>query len=303
MTQRNRNVWGAGAAVLVPLALVPVPRASAVIMATPAALSQRVAAADAIVVGRIAGFEEKDISVKPSPKAPAKVLFRVAIIEVTEHVKGVKSEKKLRLGFPAPSGSPPGGGTSVRPRPRFGPSFKLGQQGLFFLIKHYQEPFFMAPRYAVDFVSGQNVNFAQDLALVRYAVKAGTGLSAGLESKDPQERFLAAALLLDRYRTYRGGSGKTEAIDAKESKLILTVLAEADWNMDGQLTPWALFSQLGLSAKDGWQVPRNRKSAQERYQAARSWLRDHTSTYRILRVADPPPQPDTLQAPSSNDNK
>jgi len=303
MTQGIRNVWGAGAAVLVALALVPVPQASAVIMATPPALSQRVAAADAIVVGRIAGFEEKDISVKPSPKAPGKVLFRIAIIEVTEHIKGAKTEKKLRLAYPAPPESRPGDGNSIRPKPRFGPSFKLGQQGLFFLIKHHQERFFLAPRYAVDFVSGQNVNFSQDVALIRYAVKAGTGLSAGLQSEDPQERFFAAALLLDRYRTYRGGSGKTEAIDAKQSELILTALADADWNMEGQLTPWALFSQLGLSARDGWQAPVNRKSAAERYRAARTWLRDHATTYRILRIAEPPPAPDTLQTPSSKRNE
>jgi hypothetical protein len=305
MSQAVSLVRGAGAAALLALMLVPVPWAGAVIMATPAALSKRVADADAIVVGRIAGFEEKEISVLASPRASEKVRFRVAIIEVTEHVKGakgVKGEKKLRLGFAAPPESRPDSGLSIRPKPRFGTSFKLGQQGLFFLTKHYREPFFMAPRY-YDFLSGEDASFAQDVALLRYAAKAGTRLSAGLESKDPQEKFFAAALLLDRYRTFRGGSGKTEFIDAGESERILTVLAEADWKMESRITPWALFCQLGLSAQDGWQAPANRKSAQERYRAARTWLRDHASTYRIIRIADPPPPADTPQVPSSKSHK
>jgi hypothetical protein len=302
MKQAVSLVRGAGAAALLALMLVPVPWASAVIMATPAALSKRVADADAIVVGRIAGFEEKELFLLASPKASEKVRFRVAIIEVTEHVKGAKGEKKLRLGFAAPPESRPDGELSIRPKPRFGTSFKLGQQGLFFLTKHYREPFFMAPRY-YDFLSGEDPNFPQDVALLRYAAKAGTRLSAGLESKDPQERFFAAALLLDRYRTFRGGSGKMELIDAGESERILTVLANADWKMAGRLTPWALFSQLGLSAKDGWQAPLNRKSAEERYRAARTWLRDHASTYRIIRIVDPPPPADTPPVPSSGRNK
>jgi hypothetical protein len=289
-------------AVLGAVAVAWLPRAYGVIVATPPALSKRVAQADAIVVGRIAGFEEKDISVFPSPKATAKVPFRVAIIEVIEHVKGAKSEKRLRLGHAFLPEAPRGGGISIRPKPLLGPTFKLGQQGLFFLTRHQQESFFLAPRY-VDFLSGQNPNFDQDVALVRYAVKVGARPAAGLESKDRQERFFAAALLLDRYRTYRGGSGKTEPIDARESELILAALADADWNTDGRLTPWALFNQLGLSAKDGWQAPRGKRSAEERYRAAQTWLRDHVKTYRIRRIADPPPPLDSVQPPSSKPNK
>jgi hypothetical protein len=304
---------GAGAAallafVLLALMLVPVPRARAVIMATPPALSKRVAEADAIVVARIVGFDDKEISVLASPKATERVRFRIAIIEVTEHVKGVKGakgakgEKKLRLGFAAPPQAPADGGISIRPKPRFGPSFKVGQQGLFFLTKHYREPFFMAPRF-YDFLSGQDANFSQDVALIRYAAKAGEGLSAGLESKDPQEKFFAAALLIDRYRTYRGGSGKTEAIDAGESERILKALADADWKMEGRITPWGLLSQLGLSAKDGWQAPTGRRSAEERHRAAQAWLREHASTYRIIRILDPPPPANKPQVPSSEGNK
>jgi hypothetical protein len=274
-------------ALLVAVVSILAPSAYGFILAAPPPLCERVAEADAIVLGKIVSMAGEDLLALPSPKAPEKIRFRLAVIEVTEVLKGVKVPKTVRLGFPAPAEAPAGGGITIRPKgPRFGASFKIGQDGLFYLAKHHREDFFIAPRY-FDFVARANANFDQDTALARYAAKVGAHVAAGLESKDPQERFLAAALLINRYRTFRGGSGKTEPIEARESKMILTALAEADWKTENQISPWTLFNQLGLSERDGWSRL-TKSSAAQRYQAAQDWLRDHAGTYRILRIADAP---------------
>ena len=56
---------------------------------------------------------------------------------------------------------------------------------------------------------------------------------ASLKSKDANERVLTAGMLIYRYRDCRknpNGKAKEEPIDAAQSKLILTAIAEGDWN-------------------------------------------------------------------------
>jgi hypothetical protein len=108
---------------------------------------------------------------------------------------------------------------------------------------------------------------------------------AGLKSKDASERLLTASLLISRYRTVKPGmvgpNFKTKPIDAKESKLILTTLAEAEWTQQfkfGEPNPQGLFFQLGVTDKDGWKQPAN---FQELPAKAKEWLKEHASTYLI----------------------
>jgi hypothetical protein len=254
--------------------------ARAVVVAPPPPLIERVRQADLIVVGRIVELEPADALAFPMRKASKKVSYKIAVLKVSEVIKGSKEHKTVRLAFFSPVG--PGGVT--RPGgPGIGPRFKVGQEGLFYLSKHFQEDFFIAGRF-FDFVSSEILAFEQEAALCRYAMKVGGDPAKGLQAKDAQDRLLAAALLLQQYRIFRGGLAKTEPIDARESKLILTALADADWNQDGPIHPWGLFKQLGLTAKDGWTLPRNAKRAADFYQAAQAWLREHAATYRIQRV-------------------
>jgi hypothetical protein len=254
----------------------------ALVVAPPPPLSDRLAAADVVVVGKIIRLEDGETTILPYKNSPKKTTYRIAVLKVTEAIKGAKGNESLRLAFVAGAR-----GKGIRPKgPVFGMSFKVGQDGLFYLTRHFQEPFYLTPRY-YDFVSSQNANFRQDMDLVRFARKQGSNVVAGLESKDRQERFYAAALLIQRYRTFRGGSGKTEKVDARESRLILNALADADWDMDGQMTPWTIFLQLGLKSEDGWEF-RPRVIPPGGYpKAAQNWLREHAATYRIQRIVGP----------------
>jgi hypothetical protein len=84
---------------------------------------------------------------------------------------------------------------------------------------------------------------------------------------------------------------KTEAIDAQESKLILTTIAKADWNQmdpDLRIAPVSLFYRLGLTAKDGWTPPqfeRGKNYGEQVQAAAKEWLKKNADTYRVQRYA------------------
>ncbi len=256
----------------------------AALVAPPPPIPARVARADCIVIGKIVALEKTEVAAFPYAKAPHKAHYRVAVLKVKTRLKGTKVPSTLRLGFRVPASPQPGGG--IRPTgPRFGTSFSVGQDGLFYLRKHYREPFYVAPGF-YEFVPRTRPTFKQEVAFVRFTLKMEGHPAKGLESEDPQERLFAAALCIYRYRTYRGRSPRTEPIGARESRLILAALAEADWQATGLISPWALFSQLGLTKKDGWSFPAKGRSSEDYYRAAQDWLRKHGRTYRIRRVVD-----------------
>jgi hypothetical protein len=261
----------------------------------------RVALADAVLIGRVVGMEDKDVSVSAYPGAPAaaKATYRVAVVQVADILKGDKALKTVRVGFfPPPTMVPPGGGPGgirpgvVRPGgirpglPRV--SLKVGDAGLFYLTKHFQEPLYLATG-PNDVTARSNGNFDKELAEARANLKLLEDPIKGLKSADNKTRFMTAALLLARYRNFRPGPTKTEPISAEESKLILTALAESDrWgtpaNFREPLHPQILFNQLGVTQKDGWQPPVRVTSPQDYPNAMRAWLREHAGTYRIQQI-------------------
>jgi hypothetical protein len=270
------------------LVLACVPAARALVMAPPPPVPERVARADCIVVGKVVALEEQEVMAFPHADAPEKVLHRVAVLKVAEALKGGAGRRTLRVGFPAEARR---AGLGVRPAgPRFGTALKVGQEGLFYLRRHDREAFLTAPMY-YDVVPAQHPSFGQEVELARVAVKLGNDPAEGLESGDRRERFYAAALLIQRYRTFRGGSGRTEPIGARQSRQILTALAEADWKQPGPITPWTLLMQLGLRREDGWTFPAAGKGAEALHGAARAWLREHAGTYRIRRIVPADPEP------------
>src|SRR4051794_11379729 len=68
----------------------------------------KIAPADAIVVGQVVGFEDQDLQAKVAPNATGKLTYRVAILQVTETLKGDAKQKAVRVGFipPANAGGP-----------------------------------------------------------------------------------------------------------------------------------------------------------------------------------------------------
>ncbi len=251
----------------------------------------RAAQSDAVVVGRVVALEDKDIQIQ-------KVTYRIAVVQVTDALKGTK-EQMVKVGFiPVPN---PGINPNPRLRPvpvpfpgRFGgPQFTVGQDGLFFLNKGPEGKFFTAPHY-FSFVPGQAGNFKQEVDQAKLAVKIGDNPKAALKAENADERVFAAAILIQKYRERRLDA-KLEPIDAAESKLILKALAAANWNapLGGQMHPYYLFNQLGVTVQDGFKLPPNIRDFKERLKATQEWLDKNADKYVIKKFVGgkPFPQP------------
>jgi hypothetical protein len=156
----------------------------------------------------------------------------------------------------------------------------VGMEGCFFLLKNGD---LYLPSGPLGFLDKKSATFEKDLALVKRCVKILEGPDAALKSKDAEERFLAAGMLVARYTARRSPNAKTEPIDAEQSKRILEALAAADWaptNDFTKLSPQMVLGRLPLTDKDGWAPPRDPKT----YPAyAQQWVKDHAATYRIQK--------------------
>ncbi len=288
------SLWR-GLAGLSCLALAAAPVAARAMMIAPPPLSQRVAIADVIVVGKVTGFGDKLVSAVP-PNGGAKVDYQVATVQVGDAVAGLKDAKEIKVAFippPPPDPPPPPGGPFViRKRyPQF--TLALDQEACLFLVKHPTEDFYVGLNYYDVINKNNNADFDKSLDEVKHFAKLLADPTASLKSDNNDDRFLTAAMLVVRYRTARPGQTKTEAIDAGQSKQILQALADADWNpkppaggvfLGFQMTPQVAFFRLGLTPQDGWTQP---KDAKEIPDAAKRWLKDNVEKYRIQRfVAD-----------------
>ena len=262
-------------------------------MIAPPAGPVKLAQADAVVLGRVVGLEDRDVAAAPLPGALNKVNYRVAVVKVSEIIKGAKGADTLRVAFiaPQPVVPPRPGPGGIRPFIRRGPVLNLapGQEGLFYLTKHATESFYVLPAY-YSFTNGQAANYGPELTLARKTVKLLADPMAGLKSADAQDRLLTAGLLIGQYRNRKPGPVKTEPIGAEESKLILSALLDTDWNRPfrlGEMSPQMTFNQLGLTPADGWTYPRTVRTPQDINNAMRDWLRQHRDTYRIHRFVAP----------------
>src|SRR5262249_1133208 len=103
-------------------------------------LPERVAQADAVVVGKGTDIEKKNVAAKPFPEAEEKMEYQVAVIEIKDGIVGAKGLTHLRVAFiPMQEGDAP------RPVVRRGPVMTLtkGQEGCFFLQQHFEENFYV----------------------------------------------------------------------------------------------------------------------------------------------------------------
>jgi hypothetical protein len=251
-------------------------------VAAPPPLLQRVAIADCVLVGRVTAIEDKDV--EAAEPGGGKTMLRVARVEVLQGLHEAKGLKSIRVGFPPP---PPGG--EGRPgRGGYGPpNLGSGKEYLLLLSRHAAEPTYRVMQ-AFDAVEKiDSAAFDGETKTVRRATQVLSGPKEALQAKNADDRLLAAALLIWRYRTGRPGAVKTEPIDAEESKLILKALREADWKKflpELRTSALVLFQQLGLTAKDGWTPPKVVKNYQEEFTAAaQDWLKRNAPTYRIQR--------------------
>ncbi|MBI2807672.1 MAG: hypothetical protein HYX68_22050 [Planctomycetes bacterium] len=239
----------------------------------------RIVQSDAVFVGRVLQIEPIDVDAKPYPASKTTVKYRVAVVKVNTIIRGLKTEKMVRVGF-IPFVQPKPGRPIIGGR-RGGPQVTVGQEGLFMISKHSSGKFYMAPDYGY-FVSAEQKNFDDEIKTARKVVAMMGNAEAYLKSKDADERLLAASLLISQYRTPKGASVE-EPISAAQTKLILNALATAKWQQRrfGDPDPWTLFNQLG--AKDGWKYPQKIRNRDDLRDAVQAWIRAHGETYRIKR--------------------
>src|SRR5262249_49734230 len=133
------------------------------VMIAPSPISQRVATADCIVVGKVIGFGDRTVSVAAFPGAKDKQEYQIAIVKIETNILGAKGVKEIRVGFiPPPPPTAPAAGGGVRPhirRPFRGVTFTLDQEACLFLTKHHSGDFYTAPAYFSVINKQGNANF------------------------------------------------------------------------------------------------------------------------------------------------
>jgi hypothetical protein len=256
----------------------------------PPPIATRVAQSTTVVVGKVESIEEKTIQAKRFPMDTEKGEYQIAVIKIDDAILGAKGLTHVRVGFvPEPTGRPiirPGGARPV--------SFAKDQEVLVFLQPHFDGNFLFAP-FVYDVVNKQgNQTFEKDVTAAKLYAKMLAEPMTALKAEKLEDRYAAAAVVLQHYRFKRNGTEpKTEAVDADMSKLILTALLEAQGTNAAtsipRLTPESLFEHLGLTATDGWTPPMKELMGntvidfEKQPEAIKQWLKDNAGKYRIQR--------------------
>lgn len=268
---------------------------------------EKITSSDNIVIGQVVAILDQDIEAKPVPNVNNTVPYRIALIRVSDNIKG-KVGETIKVGFQVPQQIQPqplpGGG--IRPVPirpgfgRGGMQLTVGMDGLFFLKKHHEGKFMeMSAPYGSYVNRENNEGFDDEVKLTNQTMKVIENPMASLKSKDADERYTAAAILVMKYRTPQG-SAQTKAISAEESKLILNNIANAEWDLNKyqgtrrMMAPLYVFNRLGVSNNDGYQPPRrtpgeNFQVYQEKQQKAmQAWLKKNAESFRIQAYVEGP---------------
>jgi hypothetical protein len=251
-------------------------------------IATRMAQSTVVVVGKVESIEEKTVAAKQDPNAQDKSEYQIAVIKIEDPILVEKGLTHIRVGFVPPA-------AKVNPNPMIRPiggikplNFAKDQEVLVFLTPHFEGNFLSAPNGMYEVEKQGNQNFEKDVAEAKRFAKLLENPKESLKSEKQEDRYAAAAVLIQRYRFKQiGATDKTEAVDAEISKLILTTLAEADWtnaaNTLPRLTPQILFNHFGLSEKDGWKQPKNFADLATE---EKKWCKDNAEKYRIQRYVN-----------------
>ncbi len=242
-----------------------------------------VARAEVVVAGKVAKIEDKTVSAAPYPGAPNKVEYQIAVLKVEDPILNAKGLKEIRVGFiPPPNGAIPIRG-GMRPV-----TLVEDEEALLFLTKNADGDFYTIPGIQ-DAIKKAATDYKDKVEEAKKDAKLLADPMASLKSKEAEERFITAAMLIERYRTQKHPTGnppKQEPIDAAESKLILETLRDADWAPPAQpkpglqLSPLNSFLRLGVNKDDGWMPPAPGTNYAD---AAKEWLKDNADKYRIKK--------------------
>jgi hypothetical protein len=237
-------------------------------------LRNQVSAADVVVVGKVKAIEDRRVVTATYPTELYHAEHKVAVIAVDEVIVGPKELREVRVAFKAVYSSQP-----------LARNLELivGEEGCYLLKRHHDMDFYVwTLREKKD-----HPNYQRDVVQVRQAGRCLRDMLAGLKSKEPEDRLVAASMLIQRYRGQHlvtaGQPFKQVPIDAEESKLILLALADAEWKVDSNsVLPSApqLFARLGVTRNDGLAG----KQGVPFQETAKAWLRENAETYRIQRI-------------------
>ncbi|MBA4063804.1 MAG: hypothetical protein C0501_08845 [Isosphaera sp.] len=219
-------------------------------------LVEKVARSEAVVVGKVTAVEKDRVMLPQYPGAKDKVAHAVAVVTVEKGLLGAGAAKEFKVAFVPPPKPDPN--VPVRPVRGRGPvDLPVGLEGVFFLTAHPGGTYH-AVEPDLPPLDAKAENYKGQVEVVGKAAAAVADPMAALKAGKPEDRFLAAAALVIRYRTVPNGV-ETEVVKvpADESRLILKGLAEGDWSRydpngaNGSQT----FYRLGLTAADGWVQP------------------------------------------------
>jgi hypothetical protein len=270
-----------------PPAAGPVEGPTSLVLIAPAPISERVARATTIVTGKVTSIEEKTVSVEPYPGVKDKVEYLIAVVKIDDAILGAKGLTHVKVGFQAPQASVPG-----RPVIRSGggqAKLEKDQEVLLFLSPHHGGEFEVMPAY-FDMVDKKTETYEKDVEAAKRYIKLLAEPEKGLKSKDAGDRLETANMLVTKFRTPQPSAKqpKEEPIDADMSKLIMNVLADADWTApkpggprgNFQVTPIGIFFRLGVNEKDGWKPPQDGNKFNEQIE---NWVKENKDKYRIKK--------------------
>lgn len=232
-------------------------------MPSPAA---RLALADCVVVGKVTAVQKQELYLRQSAQGGL-VPHVVQVLKLETVIKGDRRVTHIRVAVQKHQQMP------------------IGHEACFFLREHSDEAVYVFSSVNFDYPiqKQNNAGFAKQMEQFKRMADLMADPVKGLNSKDADERFLTAALMITVFRTYEPEihtlAGQMEPIDPELSRLILQTLADADWNRraaDFRLTAQRVFNELGVTQQDGWNP-----GATDRVAEAKRWLQENADSFEI----------------------
>jgi hypothetical protein len=232
----------------------------------PAPIAERVAVAHTVILGTVTSIEDKGV-------VHDGIEYKLAVVKVNEAFRGAKGLTHMRVAF--------------LPATRFPVnSIQKDTDVLLFLSPAKGQTFFKTRMY-YDVVNKTSPRWAREVEQTRACAQALENADRLLKEGKPEERSLAAAMLLLQYRSQKGATKVGDAVDATQSKAILLTLADSDWarqDPDSPLGTMAgrnLFNLLSLTRADGWNPPEDFEKFDG---AAKKWLKDNADKFTLKKL-------------------
>jgi hypothetical protein len=246
----------------------------------PYAPQQKAVLADVVVLGKVSAVEKDTVDAEPVAGAQ-KQTYKVAVIKVESGLVGAANATHVRAAFLAPPPVDPAAPL------RFGPEpvrLAEGQEGLFFLIRHHGGSFLVIDPLLAP-LDTSAADYKDQLAVVKRVASVIAEPVKALKAEKAADRFFAATLLLNKYRTSITDARAlgTKKLPAEESQLILKALAEGNWSDNG----YQAFGLLDLTEKDGFRPPRpgpNENFVEKYKDAYVKWLDGPGKEYRVSKL-------------------